>query len=153
MLGEEDWIKNPDAWIGSSRIRFLQGSFIKFFRAIKLHFPKYRKFFQDKFFYFLSSESCFLKYNKFFRVSVSGNIWNFFGVSVLRNIRKHKNIFSIRELESFISRNIRKYKNFFIFRAIFAKRSIIDIWQCFEYASGSECIRVLNIPELWLYLS
>ena len=30
--------------------------------------------------------------------------------------------------------------------AIFAKRSIADIWQCSEYASSPQCTRVINIP-------
>ena len=47
-----------------------------------------RNFFRD-FFYFYISESYFLKYQKFFKISVSLNIRNFrLGVSVSQNIRK-----------------------------------------------------------------
>ena len=43
--------------------------------------------------------------------------------------------------------------------AIFSKRSIVDVWQYFEYASGSEYTRflnmlpVLNMPGFWIYFS
>ena len=57
------------------------------------------------------------------------------------------------ELKSFISQNIRKYKNFFCFLSLglksllgsfFAKRSTVDVWQCSEYAMGSQ----YTFPEI-----
>ena len=33
----------------------------------------------------------------------------------------------------------------------FVERSIKDVWQGSEYASDSECVTVLNIPEFWIY--
>ena len=45
-------------------------------------------FFSGFFLNFLSPDSYFLKYKKFFRVFVSWNIMNFFGVFVFLNIRK-----------------------------------------------------------------
>ena len=34
---------------------------------------------------------------------------------------------------------------------IFAKRSIVDAWQGFEYTPGSEYALVLDMPDLWIY--
>ena len=34
--------------------------------------------------------------------------------------------------------------------SIFAKRSIVDVSQDSEYASGSECASLLNIPGFWI---
>ena len=69
---------------------------------------------------FSSSESYFLKYKKFYRVSVSWKIRNFWAVSISRNKRKvffWENIkhFLILEPESSISRNISK-----LFRGCFS---------------------------------
>ena len=78
-----------------------------------------RSFFRVGFFYFLSSQGSFLKYEKVFRVSVSWNIRKFhflkhkeffFGVSVSWNIRKG---FSWEDIRNFfrvsISWNIRNF--------------------------------------------
>ena len=40
----------------------------------KIHFSKYKTFFQSGFFHFLRSESSFLKYQKILEGSISGNI-------------------------------------------------------------------------------
>ena len=54
-------------------------SFCSNFEARKFHFSKYKTCFQSRFFFFLSSESFFLKYKKNMRIkcSISGNIINF----------------------------------------------------------------------------
>ena len=85
------------------------------------------------FFHFSSSGSYFLKYK--------------------RNMR----------LESFISvsQNIRKFfrKRFWWLGLKSALGIFIDVWQCSEYASGSEYTRVLNMllvlnmSEFWICLS
>ena len=75
--------------------------------ARKFHFLKYKKKFQGRFFYFLSSESSLLKYKKFFFLKgfISRNTRNAF--FFWENIRKfhflkyEKNFF------------LRKYKKFF----------------------------------------
>ena len=67
------------------------------------HFPKYNNFFQNRFFYFSSSDSSLLKYKKNMRLEIyiSGNIRDFL----------------ILELESSISWNIRNFwrVDFFFF--------------------------------------
>ena len=45
--------------------------------ARKIHFPKYKKHFKSCFLHLLSTESYFLKYRKFIRVSVSRSIKKF----------------------------------------------------------------------------
>ena len=138
--------------------------------ARKFCFPNYKKFFQSEFFFiFWTRKVTSWNIRSFFgflfpeiqESYVSWNRRNFFEVSIFRNIRKAffwENLrnFLILELKSFISQTIRKYKNFFfIFRAIFAKRSIVDVCHrsCSEYASGSEYTRVPNMTGFWIYLS
>ena len=111
----------------------------------KVQFPKI-----EGIFHFPSQGSYFLKYKTFFRISVP------------RNIRKCT--FLKSKKSSFCWENARNFFRvvFFLFYelapksvlGIFAKGSIIYVWQCSEFASGSEyatsCkyIRVLNIPFL-----
>ena len=71
-----------------------------------------RNFFQRAFFLFFGlglRKLHFLKYKKLFRVSVSWNIKNFWGVSDSWNIRKYKKFFNNRARKF----HFPKYKNFF----------------------------------------
>ena len=118
-------------------------------------------------FYFSIFESYFLKYKKFFKVSVSWNITKFcflkykeyfFRVFRFRNIRK---AFLILELKSSISQNIKKQKTFSkcVRYLFFAKHSIVYVWQRSDYVSVSEYTRILNMlldlnmRGLWIYQS
>ena len=46
---------------------------------------------------------------------------------------------------------LKKNYHFYLLLTIFAKHSIVDVWQGFEYIPGSEYAVVLNMPVFWIY--
>ena len=76
----------------------------------------------------------------------SRNIRSFLSLGLESSISQNKNIFLcfwfLKYKSSILLRTFKK-----IFR-VFAKRSIVDDWQCSEYAAGSIYAMVLNIPFL-----
>ena len=112
------------------------------------------KFLRVGSFYFLSWDSCLLKYKKFFWILISWNIRKSLFL-------KYKKV-PFPEIKKHFCKKIRIFLFFELGLsqvAIFAKRFILVVWQCSECTSSSEYTRVLilllvlNMLGLWMYLS